>query len=101
MIESISVQTLAKVPSAGAAAASLAEDTAEDATEETEDAAEDAAEAAEDAAEDTADAAEDAVEDVEPPHAVMLSATAPVARDVRTTFTRTAMWILPEVFTGS
>lgn len=81
------MQTLARVPSAGAAAAELAEDTTEDAAEDADDATEDAPEDADDIAEET----EDAVDDVEPPQADMLSATAAPANAVRTVFARTAM----------
>jgi len=74
MIPSISVQTLASVPSAAAAAMAEVAD----------DAAEEAAEAAEEAAED----ADDTVDEVEPPQAVKPSATAAVAHDASTTFER-------------
>lgn len=61
------MQTLARVPSA-AAAAEVAEDTADD------------------AAEDIAEDAEDVVDDVDPPHAVTVTANAAVAHDASTAF---------------
>lgn len=84
MIESISVQTLANVPSAAIT---------EEAAEDTDDAADDAAEDADEAAEDAADEADDIVDDVDPPHAVTLNAMAAIAADARTDFIRIAIYV--------
>lgn len=68
MIASISVQTLANVPSAAAAAA--------------------------DVADEAADEADDDVDDVEPPHAVTPIAIAADAHDASTTFAKSTTLVV-------
>ena len=72
MIPSISVQTLASVPSAAGA----------------DDIAEDIPDIADDIADDIPDEADDMVEEVEPPHAVKGSAAAAVAHTASPAFER-------------